>query len=532
MKRRNFIASSAATLAPPAVGAALAAPRIAAAQDSRVLKYIPQADVNILDPVFSNSYIPRDHGYMVFDTLFGMDGGFNPSPQMAEGLTTEDDGRLVKIVLRAGLTFHDGTPVLARDAAASIRRWGVRDGFGQTLMEYTDELSAPSDRVIQFRLKRPFPMLAMALGKPFSFCPIMPERLAKTDAFTQVTEMVGSGPYRFNARERVIGSLLVYEKFANYSPTPVGKPDWTAGPKIVHFDRVEWHVVPDAGTAAAAIQSGQLDWWGYPSNDVLPVLNRAGVTVDTIEPTGYMGCMRFNHLQPPFNNPEIRRIVLQAISQEDFMIAVAGDDPRMRVVPAGVFTPGTPMANDAGFEALTSTRDFPALKRQLAAAGYNGEKCVVLAAADNPQLKALNDVGADLLGRLGMNVDYPAIDFGTFIARRARKDPPEHGGWSVLHGYWGGFDLSNPAAHYFMRGQGEKGVFGWPTSPRLEELRLAWIDAPDLAAQKKIAVELQKQAFIDLPYAPLGSWRGATAYNKSLTGVPRGFPCCWGVRRV
>ena len=114
-------------------------------------------------------------------------------------------------------------------------------------MAATDELTAADDKTIQFRLKRPFPLLPDALGKsPTSFPAMMPERLAKTDPFTQVTEMVGSGPYQFNAKERVVGSLLVYERFADYVPRADGTPDWTAGPKVVHFDRVEWHVIPDA----------------------------------------------------------------------------------------------------------------------------------------------------------------------------------------------------------------------------------------------------------------------------------------------
>src|SRR3984957_7407073 len=235
MRRRTFLATS---------SAALAAPRIATAQANRVLKFIPQSDVAILDPIWTTAYVTRNHGYMLFDTLFGTDGAFKASPQMAAGLTTENDGKLVRVTLRDGLKFHDGTPVLARDCVASIQRWSKRDTFGATLMAVTDELTAADDKTIQFRLKRPFPLLPDALGKsPTNFPAMMPERLAKTDPFTQVTEMVGSGPYQFNAKERVVGSLMVYERFADYLPRADGTPDWTAGPKVVHFDRAECHVI-------------------------------------------------------------------------------------------------------------------------------------------------------------------------------------------------------------------------------------------------------------------------------------------------
>ncbi len=525
LKRRTVLQGIGAT--------ALAAPRIASAQGAKVLKVIPQADVTVLDPIWTTAYVTRNHGFMVFDNLFGLDAAFAPKPQMAEGMTVESDGKLVKIQLRDGLFFHDGSKVLARDAVASIKRWGARDSFGQTLLDVTDELSAPDDRTIQFRLKRPFALLPDALGKSGSnFCPIMPERLANTDPFKQITEMVGSGPFRFLANERVPGHLVAYEKFDKYSPTPVGKPEWTAGPKNVHFDRVEWHIIQDPGTAAAALQNGEIDWWENPTNDLLPVLRKAGIKVEVTDPTGLMACARLNHLQPPFNNPAIRRLLLRALSQEDFTIAVAGDDPALRHTPAGIFTPGTPMASDAGLEVFTSKRDYAALKKELAASGYNGEKCVVLAPTDFPILKALADVGADVMSKMGLNVDYQAMDWGSVIGRRAKKEPLDQGGWSVFHTFWAGADQLNPVGHTFLRGQGaEKGTMGWPTSPQLESLRQAWIDAPDLAAQKRLAVELQKQAMTDVPYAPLGQVLTATAYNKSLTGVLNGFITCWNVQR-
>jgi peptide/nickel transport system substrate-binding protein len=238
----------------------LAVPRVARAETTRLLKFIPQSDVTVLDPIWTTAYVTRNHGYLIFDTLFGTNGRFEASPQMAAGLTTENDGRLVRIKLRDGLKFHDNTPVLARDCVASIKRWGQRDTFGLTVMQTTDELTAPDDRTIQFRLKRPFPLLATALGKsPSNFPAIMPERVARTDAFTAVTDMVGSGPFRFNAAERVVGAFLAYERFAAYVPRPDGTPDWTAGPKIAHFDRVEWHVIPDPATAAGALQTGEMD---------------------------------------------------------------------------------------------------------------------------------------------------------------------------------------------------------------------------------------------------------------------------------
>ena len=519
MQRRSFLAASAATLA---------APRLARAGGAQVLRFVPQTDLAVLDPVWTTTYQSRDHGYMVFDTLFGMDSSYAASPQMAEGAVAGDGGKSWRITLRPGLRFHDDTPVLARDCVASIRRWGARDPFGQAVMAAADEVAAPDDRTIALRMKAPFPLLPDALAKtPPSMCPIMPERLALTDPFKQVTEMVGSGPFRFKADERVPGSLVVYERFDGYVPRPAGTPDWTAGPKVVHLDRVEWHIIPDASTAAGALGRGEVDWWLSPDTDLLPVLRRdAGLVVRQNDPTGLIGTMRLNHLQPPFDNPALRRAVLSGVVQADFMQAVAGDPANWRD-GVGVFCPGTPLASGAGMAAMTG--DLTRARAAVATSGYAGERVVVLGASDIASSKATSDVGQDLLRRLGLNVDYQVSDWGTIVQRRAKMDPVAAGGWSVYHTYWSGLDQFTPATHAFLRGNGRNAGPGWPTSPVLEALRANWFAAPDLAAQKAVAASMQRQAFVDVPYIPLGQTLASTAFRKGVQGVLRGLPVFWNI---
>lgn len=525
MRRRTFL---------QATGAALALPAVARGQNARVLKFIPQADLAVLDPIWTTAYVTRNHAFMVFDTLYGQDGHYDVSPQMVAGHIVENDGRLWRLTLRDGLKWHDGEKVLARDCTASIRRWGRRDAFGQALLAATDELSAPDDRTIQFRLNKPFPLLPNALGKSPSPMPaMMPERLADTDPFTQVTEMVGSGPYKFIASERVPGARVVYERFADYVPRSGGAPDWTAGPKVVHFDRVEWTTITDAATAAAALQSGEQDWWDYANSDLLPMLRRArNLKVTVQDPSGQCAMMRFNFLQPPFNNPAIRRALLGAVNQSDVMTAVATDDRSMWHVPLGFFCPGTPMASEVGMAALTGPRDYARVKRDLAAAGYNGEKVVLLASTDFPVLKAMSDVAADMLQKAGMNVDYQALDWGTVNQRRVKKDPVGQGGWSCFCTAWAGTDMLNPAGQLALRANGENAWIGWPNDPKLEALRNAWFDAPDLAAQQKVARDIQAEAFEFIPYLPLGQYLQATAYSTKLTGVLNGFALFWNVQKA
>ncbi len=522
IRRRTFLGASAAALAAPGI-----------ARAASVLKFIPQADITILDPVWTTAYVTRNHGFLVFDTLYGTDATFNASPQMVEGHVVDNGGRQWTMKLRDGLKWHDGAKVLARDCVASIRRWGARDAFGATVLQFADEIAAADDRTIRFRLKQPFPLLPTALGKAASnSCPMMPERLAMTDPFKQVTEMVGSGPFRWNARERVVGSLAVYEKYHGYVPRPGGVASGTAGPKIVHYDRVEWHVIPDAATKTAAMQSGETDWWENPPADNALVLKAdRGLVTRVLDPTGLMGCMRLNQLVAPFDNPAVRRVVLDAVRQEDYMVAVAGTDPSMWHVPTGIFAPGTPMASDVGLKRFTEAKDFAKLKTALEKAGYKGEKIVLLLPTDLPELKAEAEVSADMFRRMGFEVDAQASDWGTVVQRRASMKPVAAGGWSVFSTFWTGLDQLSPAGHVFLRGQGKAGGQpGWPSSPAIEALRNQWLAAKDVTTQKELAVKLQQQAFIDVPYIPLGQFFQNTSYKKSVTGVLDGIPVFWNVR--
>ena len=524
MRRRGFITGAATTLAIPAIARGAA---------SQVLKFVPQADLAVLDPVWTTTYQTRDHGFLVFDTLFGLDAGFNPRPQMADGAVAEDDGKRWRISLRPGLLFHDGTKVLARDCAASIHRWGARDGFGQALLAATDEISAPDDKTLEFRLKSRFPLLPAALAKtPPSMCPIMPERLAVTDPYKQVTEMIGSGPYRYKADERVAGALVVYERNSAYVPRSSGTPSGTAGPKNAYLERIEWHIMPDPSTVAAALQRGEIDWWLSPDSDLLPMLQKMpALKTEIIVPTGFIATMRLNHLMPPFDNPAIRRAMLGGVQQSDYMIGVVGTDPTLWHVPCGVFCPGTPLASDAGLAVLTGKRDLSNVKRDLAAAGYAGEKVVLMAPTDIASAKALADISADWMRQVGLNLEYQAMDWATLVQRRAKMGTVEQGGWNIFHTSWSGLDQVNPAGHIFLRGNGRAAAPGWPSSPRIEALRNEWFTASDEAAQKRLAEQMQLQVFQDVPYVPLGQYFMPTAYQTSLTGILPGNPVFWNIRR-
>ena len=524
--RRHVLTGAASIVAASAVTAPARAKG-----DARTLRFAPRSDLAILDPLWTSALITRNHAYMVYDTLFGVDAAFRPSPQMLAGASVTDDGLTWRLRLRDGQTWHDGERVLARDCVASIRRWGARDSYGQALLAATNELSAPDDRTIAFRLKRPFPYLPDALGKTSSFMPaMMPERLATADPAKPLPEIVGSGPFRFVAGERVPGARAVYERFAGYVPRADGVASRTAGPKRVHFDRVEWITMPDAGTAAAALQAGEIDWWDYPLVDLLPQLRAdPNVTVKLLEKNGQYDFFRMNQLIPPFDNPAIRRAMLGVFDQDDFMHAVAGDDHALWRDRVGIFCPGIPLANDVGLDVLTGPRDREAAKRELRAAGYDGQPVILLAATDFPALRALAEVAADAMRKAGIAVDYQALDWAGVQQRRVKRGK---GGWNAFLSAWDGSDVLDPAGHVMLRGNGAEAWFGWPTDPELERLRDAWFAAKDLGEQKVIAAAIQREALKSVPYIPVGQNFQPTAFRSDLGGQLEGFALFWNVRRT
>src|SRR5580698_5941747 len=323
-----------------------------AQSDSKTLRFIPQADLRSIDPIWTTAYVTRNFGYLVFDTLFSVDRDFKPQPQMVDTWKVSDDKLAWSFTLRPGLKWHDGTPVRAADCVASIERWGKRDPFGQKLLDATDTITADGDDTFTIHLKTPFPLMLNALGKLSSNVPfMMPERIAKTDAFQQVTEVDGSGPFKFVKEEWVPGSKAVFVKNADYVPRKE-PPSFAAGGKVPKVARIEWLYIPDAATAAAALNAGEADWWEQPSADILPVFAaNKDVAVATVDPLGNIGVLRFNHLLPPFDNPKMREAVLNLVDQKNYMRAVAGDEKYWKTCDA-LFVCNTPFATDAGADEL------------------------------------------------------------------------------------------------------------------------------------------------------------------------------------
>ena len=523
MRRRDLLKA-----VPAFAAGTLAAPALAQAQ--KPLRFVPQANLTVLDPIWTTAVITYNHAYMVYDTLYGWDGT-QVRPQMAEGHELSQDELTWTFTLRDGLKFHDNEPVLAKDAAQSIRRWGSRDSFGQVLMHYVNEIVPLDDKRLAIHLKKRCPQLLFGFGARQSF--IMPERLASKSGSEQVTDPTGSGPFRFLKDEWVSGVSCAYAKFDGYVPRNE-PPAFFSGGKMAHFNRIEWTVQPDPATAAAALQKNEVDWLEQPLIDLIPMLNKSkGVYTKVVDPGGWLMFMVINHLNPPFDNVQVRQAIITALDQQTFVDSAVGDQQDLAIVPTGLFAPTMPMSNKAGLERLTSPRHVARAKQMIAESGYKGEPVMIMSPSDQPVLKEMSEVARALFISIGLNVDLQAMDWGSVVTRRASQKPVGQGGWGAFITVMSPLTAANPGSMLSLRGNGRKGWFGWPTDPRIEELREAWFDAPDLAAQKKVAEQIQVQFFESVPFLPLCRMLQPMAFRSDIRDVvSAAFPVFWGVRRA
>jgi peptide/nickel transport system substrate-binding protein len=524
MHRRTLLqAATAAAIFGPAA-------RMAAAQGTNVLRFVPQADLANPDPVWSTTVIAAEHAFLVYDQLYGLDEGVLPQKQMVGQEEVSEDGLTWTLTLRDGLKFHDGAPVKTSDCVPSILRAARRTPVVGSLMEATAEMKPLDDRRLQFKLKKHYPLLPFSLTGVF----IMPERIAKTDAFTMISEQVGSGPYKFVASEWKAGQGALYVRNEAYVPRPEPISMW-AGGKVAHFDRIEWHTIPDPSTAAAALQRNEVDWVESPLIDLAPSLRKSpGVKVDSFDKLGNLLMMCFNHYQKPFDNLKLRQALLTVINQQDFVDAVVGDQKSLGQTGVGIFPPASPYASQASMNLLNGKHDVAAAKKLVAESGYQNEPIILMSPSDQPAISQMAQVASALMMSIGLNVKYTSLDWATMLQRRNSREPVEKGGWSCYCTSWVGLSVASPATHLPLRADGETAKAWWrPTNPAMEKLHDAWFDAPDLAAQQKICAEMQTMALEQVQFIPLGLSHAITAFRDTLTGFARSpYPVFWGVQKA
>ena len=421
-----------------------------------------------------------------------------------------------------GSKFHDG----AAGARHRLRRLdqaldGARRARPDAWPRCSTKCEPDGDKGFTIKLKEPFPLLIDGLAKVSSLAPfIMPERLAKTDPFQQVTEMIGSGPFKFVKDEFEPGHRVVYVKNTDYVPRSE-PPSWASGGKVVKVDRVEWLYIPDAMTKAAALNGGEADWWENPPLDLLPVLAAQPRRHGRRRPTrsAIMTMVRFNHLQPPFDNVKMRQAVLAVADQADYH---GGARRRPEIL--------------AGLRLVLHLRHADGERRRLGRAdrqarfrqGQKADRRGRLQGREDRRARRRRSAQPACAGAGHRRPaeearpqcrSWPRWIGAPWSPAAPRRSRSEKGGWNIFGTGWVGADMLDPALNVPLRTNGEKAWFGWPNDDKLEALRAQWIKPPKLDERKKLAAAIQQRAYEVVPYIPTGQWTPMTAYRKNVKGI-------------
>ena len=488
------------------------------------------SDVKIIDPIWTTAYIVRNHGYMIYDTLFAVNDKLEVKPQMVDTWKVSDDKLIYTFTLRDGLKFHDGATVTSEDCIASIKRWASRDAMGQKLMASVKDLAAVDAKTFSLTLKEPYGLVLESLGKPSSLVPfIMPKRVADTPGNTQITDTTGSGPFVFRKDLWRPGEKTVYDKNKDYVARKEPASGLSGG-KIVYVDRVEWVNITDPQTIANALLTGEIDMIEQPVIELLPLLEKdKNIEVIDFNPLGLQYSLRFNVLHKPFDNARIRQAALYALNQKDVLLS-AINDPKYFKECKALFICGTPFATNKGFEDKLNS-DFAKSKQILKEENYDGTPVVLLYATDTntgrttPVIKSLLEQG-------GFKVDMQAMDWQTVLSRRARKEPLDKGGWSGFMTAWVSADLLDPIVSSFVAGSCDKAAIGWPCDEKLEKLRDEFARTTDSARRKELAEAVQVRVSEYPTHAHLGQYNIPVARRKNVTGnLEAPAPVFWNVKK-
>jgi peptide/nickel transport system substrate-binding protein len=395
-------------------------------------------------------------------------------------------------------------------------------------MAHTAKIEAVDSKTFTLELGEPFGLVLEALGKPSSNVPfMMPARIASTSPDEQIKEIIGSGPFKFASEEWQPNEQATYLRNDDYVPRDE-TPSGSTGGKRVFVDKVIWRHIPDPWDAADDLAAGKVDWWEEPPLDFVPKIEQ-NPDLRTFVTDWMQGWLRPNCLHPPFNNKKARQALLHMMDQVTYLHLTHGQPQYYRQCHS-VFACDSPYTTRIGAEPMIE-HDLTTARQLVKDSGYGGQPIVLLHVTDIPLLNSAGIVTRQRLESIGFKVISKSMDWATKLVVRTRMEPPDKGGWNLLHTFWRAADVYNPAVHFGVSGAGSRAWFGWPDFPQLEKLVTDWVRAPDQTKREQVAGEVQRVALSEVPYVPWGEWLQPMACRRNVRDILKfGAPIFWNVR--
>ena len=502
--------------------AALSLAISATAEAQTTLRFVPQADLRILDTAWTTAAITRNHGYLVYEPLFSYDSKNEPKPQAVESWTASQDGLTWTFTLRPGMTFSDGSPITAKDAVASLERWSKRKASGSTMRARMNAIGVKDDKTFEITFKERFGLVLETLADAIQPTFVLRAKDAEADPFTQIQfkEVIGSGPFTFVAEEWVPGSKAVYKKNAGYKPRTEA-PDGFWGGKTAKLDRIEWIYIPDANTQVQALIRGEVDVIEIPAVDLLPLLKKTpGIKVEVMDKLGSQGFFMVNAQAAPLDKPEIRQALALVVDQSQFLTATIGDSAYEKVC-FSIMACGSPNESSAGAADYTKANIAKA-KELLKKGGYAGEPVVLLDPTDQHILHQMAVVMAQFMRDAGINVDLQANDWSAVVTRSARGDKPGPGspGWHMHPSWAPARVVSSPLTATQLRAPCNTTTFvPAPCDQELEARKNKFYSAATLPERKAAMDALQQRFYEVMPYVVTGQFLAPKAWRDTVSGV-------------
>lgn len=506
-----------------------AAPYLALAQGGggKVIKVA--GDVPVYDPVVGTSNGTYNHARLVYDTLFGGDENGIPKPQMVGKYGLSDDKLTWTFELRDGLKFHDRSPVTTADVIPSIRRWAARSGIGTSFMAVVKDLSAKDANTFTITLKEPYGLVLDSLSNSLF---IMRKKEAETDPSVKIDTVIGSGPFKLNLAETKAGTQYVYDRNPDYLPRKE-PPSGLSGGKVVKVDRIIYIAMPDVQSAIAAVQTGEIDYLGDPPIDMLDTFAKDKNLKLQVLDRGQLGLIRFNFLHPPFNNVKCRQAMLHLVNQTDYLKGSFANPAYFKTCGSYLGC-GMPMENDANMEWFKGAPNMAKAKQLLKEGGYDGRPVLILQPTNWLVGKNAAEILASQMRAAGINAQLVTSDWTGVVARRASKAPPNQGGWNIFISSTSVADAAVPLS-LIHKTNGDKAWFGWPNDPKQEELREKWARAVTMEERKKVAREIQQNAWDFVPLMSFGQWVQPALMNAKMSGLlktPFAAQLWWNVEKA